>query len=152
MTNITPTDTTSFDTILAEFRKQYGHLEAKGLEICCIANLIADHYVISVSHPFIFDRRSLPKSFMGLDVRGGTNENELPKEFQVYDQNSEYIWAYQRFERYVDAHSDLIRRTLGDSTMSRADMLDALCFGNFEELKRDCIRWEQEGTIPKWRE
>jgi hypothetical protein len=29
-------------------------------------------------------------------------------------------------------------------------MLDALCFGDFQSHKANCIKWEAEGKIPKW--
>lgn len=30
-------------------------------------------------------------------------------------------------------------------------MLDALCFGDFNKHKNMCIKWENDGTIPKWK-
>jgi hypothetical protein len=35
---------------------------------------------------------------MGLNLRNGIAENEMPAEFQNIDNHQEYIWAYQRFE------------------------------------------------------
>lgn len=138
------------DTIIKEFKKQFGHLEKYGLEIGGVVHLIGDHNVISISTPFIFDRTKLPKQFMGLDLRDGNVETDLPNEFKISDSNKEYIWAYQRFEEYVDNNADHIRNTLHNPAMTREHMLNALCFGNFEKHKQDCIRWEREGTIPKW--
>jgi hypothetical protein len=139
-------------TIISEFNKQYGYLIEYGLKVNGFAHLIGDSAVISIQTPFIFDRTKLPKSFMGFDLRGGTPENEMPFEFQISDRNKEYIWAYQRFENYVDKHPDLIQRTLDKPNMTRLQMLDALCSGDFEKHKAMCISWEAEGKIPKWKE
>lgn len=142
----------TYDTIISKFSNQYGHLKKYGLKIHGVVNLIADHNVISISTPFIFDRTKLPDKFMGFDLRDGTAENEMPIEFQNIDNDKEYIWAYQRFEEYVDNHADIIRETLGTPTMTRETMLDALCFGNFNKHKEMCLKWENEATIPKWKE
>ena len=74
----------------------------------------------------------------------------MPVEFQI-DNKTEYIWAYQRFELFVDAHQKEIRDKLGNEQLTRKEMLDALCFGNFEKHKNHCITWEQEGKIPTWK-
>jgi hypothetical protein len=150
------TDTTAktkmkHNEIIEEFKKQYGYLSKYGLQINGIGNLIAGYNVISISTPFIFDRTKLPEKFMGLDLRNGTNENEMPMEFQNIDKDKEYIWAYQRFEDYVDNHHDLIRKTLDNPGMTRDEMLNALCFGDFNNHKELCIKWENEGKIPKWK-
>ncbi|MBK8087574.1 MAG: hypothetical protein IPK31_06320 [Chitinophagaceae bacterium] len=138
----------SYETIITEFKKQFGHLQKAGLEIHGIANLIGDLNVISISAPFIFNRTTLPKRFMGLNLREGIAE--LPKEFQYLNSDKEYIWAYQRFEEYVDNHADIIRDVLNNPEMKREEMLDALCFGDFNSHKEKCIEWEKEGKIPKW--
>lgn len=140
----------NYHTIISEFTKQYGHLEKYGLQINGVANLIGDHHVISISIPFIFDRTKLPKSFMGFDLRSGTPENEMPPEFQNIESDTEYLWAFQRFEEFVDHHADTIRKTLDDPTMTREMMLDALCFGDFKKHREMCLKWENEGNIPKW--
>jgi hypothetical protein len=136
-----------FENILAEFKRQYGHLSKYGLKINGIANLIDDHNVISVSTPFIFDRTKLPDKFMNLNIRDGIVEGELPKEFKNLDREKEYIWAYQRFEQYVDNNQELIRKTLKNPNMTRNHMLDALCFGDFQKHVERCITMENEGKI-----
>jgi hypothetical protein len=136
------------DYIITEFKKQYGYLEKFGLEINGIGDLM-DEPLISISTPFIFDRRKLPSTFMGLSLRDGTKEEELPVEFQNIKRGKEYIWAYQRFEDFVDKHSEEIQKKL-ETYLTRDEMLDALCFGNFKIHKESCIKWEKEGKIPKW--
>ena len=140
----------NYDTVISEFSKQYSHLKKYGLKIHGISNLIGEHNVISISTPFIFDRTKLPDSFMGFDLRDGTPESEMPVEFQSIDSNTGYIWAYQRFEDYVDHNAKLIRETLDNPNMTRKEMLDALCFGDFDQHKQMCEKWEIEGKIPKW--
>jgi hypothetical protein len=136
------------EAIITEFKKQFGHLQKAGLEVHGIANLIGDHNVISISTPLIFNRTKLPEKFMGLDLREGIAE--LPKEFLNANNDKEYIWAYQRFEEYIDNHADLIRDVLLNPEMKKDEMLDALCFGDFNRHKEKCIEWEKEGKIPKW--
>ena len=138
------------DKILSEFKKQYGYLSKYGLQIIGIGNLGDEHNIISISTPFIFDHTKIPEKFMGLDIRDGTPEDEMPLEFQNINKETEYIWAYQRFEDYVDNHTDLIRGALDNPTMTRQEMLDALFFGDFNKHKAICIKWENDGTIPKW--
>ena len=139
------------DQILNNFRSQYGYLKKFGLKIEGIASLM-DENVISVSHPLIFDNRLLPKNFKGLTVRAGINDFNLPEEFKIINNQKEYIWAYQRYEQFVDGHFDEIRSKLENSELTRIEMLDALCFGDFEEHKKKCIAWEAEGKIPAWKE
>ncbi|HYG37366.1 MAG TPA: hypothetical protein VD908_02050 [Cytophagales bacterium] len=137
-------------SIIAAFISRYGHLQKDGLKINGKANLIGETNVISISTPFIFDNRLIPNEFMGLTVRRGINENDLPDEFKNSDKEIEYIWAYQRFEIFVDNHSDLIRQKLGNIHMTRDEILDAICFGDFETHKTQCKKFEVEGKIPKW--
>ena len=140
----------NYESIILEFDKQYGYLKKYGLEIHGVGNLIDDYNIISISTPFIFDRTKLPNKFLGLDLRDGTAENKMPTEFQNIDNDKEYIWAYQRFEDYVDNYTDLIRKTLDNPKMTREEMLNALCFGDFDKHKEMCIKWENNGKIPKW--
>lgn len=139
-----------YDKILADFKRQYGYLSKYGLIINGIVNFIDDYQVISVSTPFIFDRTKLPHKFISLNIRNGIAEDELPIEFINVDKEKEYIWAYHRFEQYVDNNEELISKTLKDPNMTRNQMLNALCFGNFKKHKEMCIKWENEGKIPKW--
>jgi hypothetical protein len=87
---------------------------------------------------------------MGLTVRKGIHENDLPVEFKNIDKEKEYLWAYQRFEAFVDKHVDLIRQKLGNSNMTKDEILDAICFGDFKAHKAQCLKSEIEGKIPKW--
>jgi len=138
------------DNILKKFTRQFGHLKKLGLEIDGIADLGLDYQVISISTPFIFDNRLIPKTYMGYVVRSGTQETNLPVEFRNIYSEKEYIWSYQRFERFVDSNEDLIRTKLNNPTMTRDEMLDALCFGDFKKHRESCIKSEEEGKIPKW--
>lgn len=135
---------------LKEFERQFGHFKKLGLEIHGIANLSAGLDVIDISTPFIFDHRIIPKNYLGLDVRSSIKENTLPKDFQNIDSNEEYLWAYQRFELFIDNNTDLIRKTLSNPNMGREEILDAICFGNFKNHKEMCLDLERNGKIPKW--
>ncbi|NJK97005.1 MAG: hypothetical protein HC905_20655 [Bacteroidales bacterium] len=104
--------------------------------------------MISISVPFIFDHRQLPNEFMGLILR--TDIYDLPMEFQNIDTENKYIWAYQRFEIFVDKHVDLIKQKLDNLNITRQEILDALCFGDYNKHKENCKKWESEGKIPSW--
>jgi hypothetical protein len=62
----------------------------------------------------------------------------------------EYIWAPERFEKFVERCSDEIRKDLGDPNMSKKEMLDALCFGDFKEHKKKVNQLIKEGKLPSY--
>lgn len=131
--------------ILKKFISRYGYLKKYGLRINGLANLMDDVDVIAVTTPFLFDNRLIPEEFMGLTVRCGVSD--LPEEFSRIAKYGDYIWAYQRFEEYVDNHGDHIRNKLGKPEMTREEMLDALCFGDFKAHKERCMKWKSDGSI-----
>ena len=141
---------------LANFKERYKHLQKKGLHILGIklVDPAKKTHVIEISRPLIFDSRAIPDRYEGLKVKRRIH-GALPPEFQI-DRDSvdwhkrEYVWAPERFEKYVDRCADQIRKKLGDQDMSRDDMLDALCFGNFMEHKRKVDRLISEGKLPAY--
>jgi hypothetical protein len=137
------------EKILNSFRSQYSYLKKFGLKIDGLGDLMGEN-VISVSHPLIFDMRMLPKEFKGIVIRSGIHDIDLYDEFKISNNQKEYIWAYQRFELFVDKHVDEIRIKLENPELTRSEMLDAICFGNFAEHKCRCIEGETTGRIPKW--
>jgi hypothetical protein len=135
--------------ILKNFEEKYGTLKKKGLRIEGL-NMIdpkRKKHVIVISKPFIFDNRSLPKIYQGLEIKAKI-EGDLPEEFKPNMIQKEYTWAPKKFEKYVDRCATEIRKKLNNPNMSREEMLDALAFGNFEEHKRKSIQLMQEGKIP----
>lgn len=141
-----------YDT-LDRFEKKFGHLKKKGLRINGLKMIDPKRkkHVIDISRPLVFDMRLLPKSFEGLDVKGIIHGN-LPQEFEVDRtkpdwQKLQYIWAPERFENFVDRCSDDIKKQLGNKEMSRADILSALCFGDYEEHKKKVQTLIAEGKI-----
>jgi hypothetical protein len=106
-------------------------------------------WVISVGTPFIFDRRLIPDRYLGVRLLSGPSA--LPPEFQIRDSDSEYVWAAERYEAFVDRAAEEIRAALRNPNMAREEMLDALVGGDFEEFK---CRYEQavaEGRVPPYR-
>jgi hypothetical protein len=84
------------------------------------------------NHPFVFDRRLLPTSHLGIGVRaliGG----ELPPEFQDGQRRYGYVWAPPHYEQFVDRCAEEIRRQLGRPDMS-------MPFEQFRELCRQSVR------------
>lgn len=138
------------ETIIAEFNKRYKPLIKSGMEVIEIKGIERDA-VIFVSTPFMFDRREVPEKFMRMPVRQMISQNTLPQEFQNLDKEKEYVWAYQRFEQYVKANSGHIKEAMDNPDMTRKDMLDALCFGDFEKHKETCETLEENQKIPSWK-
>lgn len=143
--------------ILERFKTKFKHLEKKGLII--EGMVVVDHArrqnAISVSKPFIFDSRLIPKKFDGLQVKKRI-VGEMPKEFQL-DRTQpdwhkmDYIWAPERFENFVDRCFDEIKSELGYSDITRDEMLDALCFGDFNEHKQKTEQMIRSGKVPAFK-
>lgn len=137
------------ELILQQFNENYAHLYEFGLQLDGVSELKRNQFVISVSVPFIFDHRRIPKEFNGLLVRSSIR-GELPEEFKNLNPEKDYIWAYQRFESFVNNNESIIKKELGNLSLSRNEILDAICFGDFQQHKRKCIQWEDMGKIPSW--
>ena len=135
--------------ILKNFEEKYGSLKKKGLRIEGL-NMIdpkRKKHVILISKPFLFDNRTLPKIYEGLEIKAKI-EGELPEEFKPKEGKKEYTWSPSKFEKFVDRCSSDIKKKFNNPDMSRNEMLDALAFGNFEEHKKKCIQLVKEGKIP----
>jgi hypothetical protein len=144
-----------YDT-LERFEKKFGHLKKKGLRINGLKMIDPKRkkHVIDVSRPLIFDNRLLPKSFEGLDVKAIIH-GDLPTEFMIDRtkpdwQKTQYIWAPERFEHFVDRCSTEIKKQLGNQNMSRDEMLSALCFGDYVAHKEKTDQLVKEGKIPRY--
>jgi len=140
--------------ILKQFESKYGMLKKKGLRIEGLSMIDPKRkkHVIMVSKPFIFDNRQLPKTYEGLDIKSKI-EGLLPKEFSINKDaiRKEYVWAPNRFEKFVDRCGDEIKKQFNNPNMSRQEMLDALAFGNFEEHKKKSIQMMKDGKIPPFK-
>lgn len=137
--------------ILKDFEAKYSGLKKKGLRIEGL-NMIdpkRKKHVIVISKPFVFDNRSLPKIYQGIEVKSKI-EGGLPEEFKV-EAGKGYVWAPNHFEKFVDRCSTEIRKKFNNPEMSREEMLDALAFGNFEEHKKKCVQLMKEGKIPQFK-
>jgi len=144
--------------ILKKFDKKYGHLRKKGLIIDVLEGIGSGYMVgvINISRPFVFDNRLIPEKFAGIPIKKRIY-GELPSEFKIKKANKnsqlkDYIWSPDRFERYVDRCAEEIQGELEIADMSRDEMLDALCFGNFEKHQQKCIKWVEDGVIPSYTE
>lgn len=130
-----PHDTSGIDSllneILEEFRKTYPHLNVKGL-----GNVHGSLELI-VTHPFVFDKRSVPSSFLGMSVRASLS-SQVPDDFEVF---AGYLWAPENYANYVDNHLDEIRSTLSEPGMDRAEILHALIGIPFEDWVEQCRRF-----------
>lgn len=141
---------------LDRFEKKFGHLKKKGLRIngLKMTDPKRKKHVIDISRPLVFDNRLLPKTFEGLDVKSIIH-GELPVEFKI-DRTTpdwhkkEYIWAPERFEHFVDRCGTEIKKQLGNPSMTREDMLSALCFGDYSAHKSKTMELIKEGKIPAY--
>jgi hypothetical protein len=140
--------------ILKKFEEKYALLKKKGMQVegLSLIDPKRKKHVINISKPFLFDNRKLPKRYEGLDIKSRI-QGELPLEFNINREipdwhKKDFIWAPERFEQYVDRCAAEICKKFDDPKMTREDMLDALCFGNFEEHKAKCELMVKEGKIP----
>jgi len=125
--------------ILKSFETKYGHLKKKGLVIEGLAMVDPKKkkHVIKISRPLIFDNRLLPKRFEGLDVKTNIKLNDaMPKEFSVDRtlpnwHKTQYIWAPERFQKYVDRCEKEIKPELNSLTKSEAELVNDHTFSKF---------------------
>jgi len=140
--------------ILKSFESKFGSLKKKGLRIEGLTMIDPKRkkHVINISKPFIFDNRQLPKTYEGLDIKSKI-EGGLPEEFKIEKEAlvKEYLWAPNKFEKFVDRCSEDIKKQFGNPNMSRTEMLDALAFGNFEEHVKKSTALMLEGKIPAFK-
>jgi hypothetical protein len=140
--------------ILKSFESKFGSLKKKGLRIEGLTMIDPKRkkHVINISKPFIFDNRQLPKTYEGLDIKSKI-EGGLPEEFKIEREAlvKEYLWAPNKFEKFVDRCSEDIKKQFGNPNMSRSEMLDALAFGNFEEHVKKSTALMLEGKIPAFK-
>ncbi|OFY85497.1 MAG: hypothetical protein A3F72_09985 [Bacteroidetes bacterium RIFCSPLOWO2_12_FULL_35_15] len=146
--------------ILKSFETKYGYLKKKGLTIegLAMVDVKKKKHVIKISRPLVFDNRLLPKRFEGLDVKTNIKlSTEMPKEFNVDRtqpdwHKKQYIWAPERFVKYVERCEKEIKAQLNNPQMTKPEILDALCFGNFEEHKLKSLQLVKEGKLPAYHE
>jgi hypothetical protein len=124
------------------FRKDFGHL--KGLQINGPGVYHGGSWVIGAVHPFIFDKRLLPPTYLGVIVHQSVSE-PLPAEFQ-----SGYAWSPRNFSRFVDRSADELRREFKNPIMTREEMLHALIGEPYETWLVRCRAWVAEGKIPRF--
>ena len=140
--------------ILKSFESKFGSLKKKGLRIEGLSMIDPKRkkHVIMISKPFLFDNRLLPKTYEGLDIKSKI-EGGLPEEFKIEKEvvKKDYLWAPIKFEKFVDRCSEDIKKQFNNPNMSRAEMLDALAFGNFEDHKKKTLTLMQEGKIPTFK-
>ena len=128
------------EEITADFGANYGHLPNLHIEGPGVYH--GGQWVIGLRVPFVFDRRSLPDSHLGVRVHASLT-GELPREFADGTRLHSYVWAPPHYEAFVDRAAGEIRTQLGGAEMSRDDMLSALVgmpFSQFVELCRSSVR------------
>ncbi len=144
--------------ILKNFESKFAPLKKKGLKINGMQMIDPKKktHIINISKPFLFDNRQLPKKYEGITIKSKI-EGNLPQEFAVDRTLTDwtkynYNWAPERFEKYVDRCQDEIKKAFCNPKMERSEMLDALCFGNYEEHKIKSMQLIKEGKLPAYTE
>jgi hypothetical protein len=129
-----PNDTTGIEHLLSQivddFRRKHPRLDVRGL------GNVHGSLELVVMHPFIFDKRLVPGSFLGLPVKCSLSE-PLPADF---DQSGDYVWAPENYSNFVDKHAQEIQGVLGDKAMDRGEMLHALIGMPFDAWVAQCRR------------
>ena len=143
--------------ILKKFESKYAPLQKKGMRVngFTIIDVRKKTHAIKISRPFIFDNRLVPKRYEGVQVKSQI-QGDLPEEFTIDRSNPDwakqnYIWAPERFEKFVDRCGNEIKVKLENPKMTRKEMLDAICFGDFEEHKIKSQQLIKEGKIPAYK-
>ena len=127
-----------------DFRAKFGHLP--GLSVAGPGIYHGGSWVIAASHPFVFDRRTISASHLGIEVHASIGP-ELPPEFEASTRKYDYVWAPPHYEAFVDNNANQIRETLRDPSMSRDEMLSALVGRPFDEFVRFCRESVSAGRI-----
>jgi len=90
-----------------------------------------------VTHPFIFDRRSLPREHLGVWLHTGLNPGDMPEGYTEQKELSGHPVTQVLYEKFVDQNAAEIRRSLKQPDMSREEMLAALVgmpWAKYQEL------------------
>lgn len=111
-----------------------------------------DTHIIRVMHPFVFDRRLIPKTLLGYNIGSAILDEkpvgfpiiqndfvyDVPKEFDMVEDEDMLIYEYYDPEKYiafVERCEDKIRIALRNPNMDKDEILDALT-GDFEGHKK----------------
>jgi hypothetical protein len=127
-----------------DFRAKFGHLP--GLSVSGPGIYHGGSWVIAASHPFVFDRRTIPESHLGINVHASIGP-ELPREFEASTRKFTYVWAPPHYEAFVDRNAAHIRQALKNPSMSRDEMLSALVGRPFDEFVKSCREHVNAGRI-----
>jgi hypothetical protein len=127
-----------------DFRAKFGHLP--GLSVSGPGVYHGGSWVIAAMHPFVFDRRTIPESHLGIGVHASIGP-ELPREFEASSRKYAYVWAPPHYEAFVDGNTAEIRQQLGNPSMSRDEMLSALVGRPFDEFLQSCREHVSAGRI-----
>ncbi len=145
--------TLNYIKIFEIFETQFRHLEKYRVIIRLNSN--GDEpdrpQRIGVAFPVVFNHKQfpIPNKFMGVKIKKclfyEEEITEPPKSWLIT-----HIWNPQRYESFVDDNFDSLGEALGDLSMKREAMLDALCLnGDFNKLKAKYLKFERRRKIPK---
>jgi hypothetical protein len=129
------------EAVAADFMEVYGHLP--GVRGTGVSIHHGGFWMVELDRAFIVDLRNIPSAHLSVGVHSAVAIADVPPEFQTGGDRSAYMWAPPRYEAYVDRDADEIRARLGDSDMTREEMLHALIgvpFDEFVAFTEDGIR------------
>lgn len=125
------------------FLRIYGYLQNKGMHYNGLYRSDKAMYH-SITVPFVFDHRSLPKTFDGISLQ--VSIIDFPSEYFPEPENDtvplfEY-YSPERYMKFVKDHFESIKRKLNLLSADKEEILDAIACGSFQghiewcELKR----------------
>lgn len=90
--------------------------------------------IFNVTHQFVFDKRIIPKKFHEYEVHDIMIDDYPLKYFPVTEDPMplDIMFAPERYISFVNDNLELIRKELGNSSLTKAEALDALT-GGFEK-------------------
>ena len=126
------------EDIVAAFQREYPDYDIRGL-----GNVFGSLMIV-VMRPFIFDKQKAPENFLGLSIRYTLSE-PVPEGFKIY---KDYVWAPENFLAYVDSYAAEIRDGLGNQSLNKEEMLDALVGMRFDDWIKQCQDWGNTNMSP----
>lgn len=93
---------------------------------------------IWLTHPFIFDTRTIPEKFMGFAIEILVDMKTYPPEFNhdlhplLWDDE---LWSAERVHNYASDNADSIRQQLNKYDLTIKDICDIMVREDFEKYK-----------------
>ena len=128
--------------IAESFRIDHPELDVRGL-----GNVFGS-LMLCVDRPFIFNKRTAPKQYLGLSIRYSLSEG-VPEGFEIY---TDYVWAPENYLNFVFTSLDQIRSQLEKPRAEQDEILSDLVGMEFDDWIKQCREWGYTKMVPGQRE